>query len=151
MKSSSFGLSNDTFFAFWVSLVIELEQALHQLAKSYNAISYRHTPNAHAAQPLKILSMFYFAQHPMPHANGEKLLANLCTWLTQARTLPDLANAIINRLQSWRSQTELTPPTYNWPGVNDLILAQDSIGWRAFLEGAVLIAWAENYRSILHG
>jgi hypothetical protein len=71
MKSSSFGLSNDTFFAFWVSLVIELEQALHQLAKSYNAISYRHTPNAHAAQPLKILSMFYFAQHPMPHANGE--------------------------------------------------------------------------------
>jgi hypothetical protein len=74
MKSSSFGLSNDTFFAFWVPLVIELEQALHQLAKSYNAIGYRHTPNAHAAQPLKILSMFYFAQHPMPHANGKSRL-----------------------------------------------------------------------------
>ena len=25
MKSSSFGLSNDTFFAFWVALVVELE------------------------------------------------------------------------------------------------------------------------------
>jgi hypothetical protein len=88
---------------------------------------------------------------PAPNATRQwdKSLANLRTWLTQARTMPDLANAIINRLRSWRSQTAPTPPTYNWPGVNDLILAQDSIGWRAFLEGAVLIAWAEKQQEYL--
>jgi hypothetical protein len=37
-----------------------------------------------------------------------------------------------------------TPPTpsYNWPGVNNVILDQDAVGWRPFLEGGVLHAWA---------
>ena len=88
-------------------------------------------------------------QAPNATRQWEASLANLHTWLTQTRTMPDLAHAIINRLQSWRSQTEPTTPTYNWPGVNDLILGQDSIGWRAFLEGTVLTAWAEKQQEYL--
>jgi hypothetical protein len=33
-------------------------------------------------------------------------------------------------------------PSYNWPGVNDIVLDQDAVGWRAFLEGVFLHAWA---------
>jgi hypothetical protein len=33
-------------------------------------------------------------------------------------------------------------PSYNWPGVNNIVLDQDAVGWRAFLKGGVLHAWA---------
>jgi hypothetical protein len=33
-------------------------------------------------------------------------------------------------------------PSYNWPGVNGIVRAQDLVGWQAFLEGAILKAWA---------
>jgi hypothetical protein len=38
------------------------------------------------------------------------------------------------------------PPMYGWPGVNDIITQQDLIGWRAFLEGRVLQAWAAKHQ-----
>ena len=56
--------------------------------------------------------------------------------------MPDLRSAILSRLTTWHSQTQAPAPSYTWPGVNDLVLAQDLIGWRAFLEGAILQAWA---------
>ena len=63
--------------------------------------------------------------------------------VAKALTLPDLQNAIITRLRSWRNQDAGPPaPSYNWPGVNDIVLDQDAVGWRAFLEGGVLHAWA---------
>jgi hypothetical protein len=31
-------------------------------------------------------------------------------------------------------------PSYNWPGVNNIVLDQDAVGWQAFLEGGVLHA-----------
>jgi hypothetical protein len=63
--------------------------------------------------------------------------------------MPDLAHTIMNRLQSWRSQTEPTTPTCTRPGVNDLTLGQDSIGWRAFLEGTIRTAWAGKQQEYL--
>jgi hypothetical protein len=72
------------------------------------------------------------------------MIVQLDTWLTKALTLPDIKRSIISRLQSWRNQeTDLTQPSYNWPGVNDLVTKQDSIGWKNFLEGCVLQEWAE--------
>jgi hypothetical protein len=73
----------------------------------------------------------------------EATLTQLAQWLTKALTLPDLQTAIMTRLHFWRNQDAvLPPPTYNWPGVNDLITHQDIIGWKNFLEGGVLQAWA---------
>ena len=63
-------------------------------------------------------------------------------WLVQATTMPDLRLAILQRLTAWKKNEDTTPPTYAWPGVNDLVTAQDLVGWRAFLEGCVLQAWA---------
>jgi hypothetical protein len=81
---------------------------------------------------------------PAPKATQqwEASLANLNVWLIKANTLPDLRKAIISRLRSWRNATAPQPPSYTWPGVNDLVLLQDLVGWRSFLEGGVLQAWA---------
>jgi hypothetical protein len=56
--------------------------------------------------------------------------------------MPDLREAILSRLRSWRANEEFPVPSYTWPGVNNLLQQQDLIGWRAFLEGAILQHWA---------
>ncbi len=62
--------------------------------------------------------------------------------MLKSGTLPDLRTAIISRLTTWKEQSVLQPPLYNWPGVNDIVKKQDQLGWRAFLEGAVLHDWS---------
>jgi hypothetical protein len=79
---------------------------------------------------------------PKAQQQWDASVSLLKTWLLKANTMPDLHKAILSRLQAWHSQLRLTEPHYRWPGVNDLVRAQDLIGWRAFLEGAVLKAWA---------
>jgi hypothetical protein len=108
----------------------------------------RNQQQSHAECPR--CSAFEDTQHvllcnaPNAQRQWDASIDNLAVWLTKARTLPDLQRAILSRLQSWRQQTEYpAAPNYNWPGVNALILAQDSIGWQSFLEGSVLHSWAE--------
>jgi hypothetical protein len=48
----------------------------------------------------------------------------------------------LQRLHAWKNQDAPRPPNYAWPGVSALVTQQDLIGWRAFLEGCVLQAWA---------
>jgi hypothetical protein len=82
---------------------------------------------------------------PAPNAQRQwdATLVTLDEWLKKALTLPDLQKAILSRLRSWRNQeAEWPAPSYNWTGVNDLVVNQDLIGWHAFIEGAVLKAWA---------
>ena len=64
-------------------------------------------------------------------------ISKLKIWMTKAATMPDLQHAIL----SYLSCEDLPIPQYHWPGVNDLIHAQSSIGWRTFLEGGVLQDW----------
>jgi hypothetical protein len=66
----------------------------------------------------------------------------LCLWLIQAATMPALRIAILQRLTAWKKHEDPQPPMYAWPGVNAPITQQDLLGWRAFLEGCVLQAWA---------
>ena len=82
-------------------------------------------------------------QAPQAQRQWEASISKLDEWLTKARTLPDLHTAILSRLNAWQAQEDIGPaPNYNWPGVNDLILRQDLVGWRVFLEGGVLHEWA---------
>jgi hypothetical protein len=63
--------------------------------------------------------------------------------MTQALTLPEIKQAILNRITTVRNQEAVNPPLYcKWPGLNDLISAQDTVGWRNFMEGGILQEWA---------
>jgi hypothetical protein len=89
---------------------------------------------------------------PAPNAQRQwdASLDLLDLWLTKVNTLPDLQKAILSRLRSWQHQDDSPPaPSYNWPRVNDLIFTQDAVGWRAFLEGGVLKAWAAKQQEYL--
>jgi hypothetical protein len=81
---------------------------------------------------------------PAPNAQQQwdASIAKLATWLTKAHTLPDLQHAILAGLKAWRHQTPHPIPTYAWPGINDIVIRQTRLGWRAFLEGALLRDWA---------
>ena len=79
---------------------------------------------------------------PRAVAKWDASIAMLRTWLVQANTMPALRLTILQRIKAWKNNEDTTPPTYAWPGVNDLVTAQDLVGWRAFLEGCVLQAWA---------
>jgi hypothetical protein len=79
---------------------------------------------------------------PQAQKTWDASVSLLKTWLLKANTMPDIYQAILSRLQAWRTNSQLPNPSYRWPGVNDLVRAQTLIGWRAFLEGAVLKAWA---------
>jgi hypothetical protein len=79
---------------------------------------------------------------PKAQTKWDASVSHLKAWLLQANTMPNIGQAILNRLKAWQMQKRLPDLFYRRPGVNDLVRAQDLIGWRAFLEGAVLQAWA---------
>ena len=79
---------------------------------------------------------------PRAVAQWDASIAMLREWLIQAATMPALRLAILQRLHAWKNNDATCPPQYAWPGVNDIVTAQDLLGWRAFLEGCILQAWA---------
>jgi hypothetical protein len=87
---------------------------------------------------------------PTAQQQWDASIVNLSNWMTKALTLPDIQQVIISRLKTVRNHTENLPATYcKWPGLNELVRAQDTVGWRNFLEGGILHEWAakqqENY------
>jgi hypothetical protein len=92
---------------------------------------------------------------PQAQCQWDSSLSSLDQWF--AKALHYRTFKMQSSLASTRGITKMvTPPapSYNWPGVNDIILDQDAVGWRAFLEGVVLHAWAakqqEYYNWIKH-
>jgi hypothetical protein len=79
---------------------------------------------------------------PKAQTKWDASVSLLKTWLLKANTMPNLHTAILSRLQAWQTQSRLQDPSYRWSGVNDLVWAQDLIGWHAFPKGAILKAWA---------
>jgi hypothetical protein len=89
---------------------------------------------------------------PAPRATTqwESSITKLDLWLQKAATMPDLRKAILSRLRSWRANEDLPVPSYTWPGVNTLLQQQDLVGWRAFLEGALLQNWSAKQQEYLY-
>lgn len=80
---------------------------------------------------------------PNAHRQWEASMATIDEWMTKACTLPDIQKAIMNRLATFRTQTDELPALdHTWPGLAELIAQQDLIGWRTFMEGGILQAWA---------
>jgi hypothetical protein len=63
-------------------------------------------------------------------------------WMTSVQTDPDIQDAIINYLDSWRNDT--TPPNPP-PHIDDLLQAQTTLGWRTFFEGWIPVSWEDTY------
>jgi hypothetical protein len=81
-------------------------------------------------------------QAPSAINQWKSSLAKLDRWMVKAATMPALRSAILNRLTAWQQSDPTASPSYTWPGVNDLIRKQTSVGWRVFLEGGLLKEWA---------
>jgi hypothetical protein len=82
---------------------------------------------------------------PAPNAQRQwdASISTIQTWMAKALMLPELQEAILIRIQTVRWQEAVMPsPLYSWPGVNDLILEQDAVGWRNYMEGGILHTWA---------
>ncbi len=69
-----------------------------------------------------------------------KALDDLEAWMESVQTDTDIQEAIINKLECWRSGTEVT---YTCPfQLQPALQQQDDIGWGNFLEGWASFEWA---------
>jgi hypothetical protein len=93
---------------------------------------------------LETTSHVVLCKAPNAQQQWDSSLLTLDQWLIKANTLPDLRTAILTWLEAWQEQTVPLPPppSYNWPGVNNIAIEQYLTGWQAFLEGVMLQAWA---------
>jgi hypothetical protein len=57
----------------------------------------------------------------------------MAIWLHKQHTNPDIADAIIAHLHSWRNPSTAAAPTRIV--LEDLLQKQDKIGWESFFEG----------------
>jgi hypothetical protein len=71
-------------------------------------------------------------------------LDKLQDWMTSVQTDPDIQDAIINYLDSWRNDT--TPPNPP-PHIDDLLQAQTTLGWRMFFKGWIPVSWEETQQA----
>jgi hypothetical protein len=62
--------------------------------------------------------------------------------MTELDTPIQLQEALITRLQDWRNDSALVPNPLWTPAISTLIQAQDTIGWKNFLEGLPSRLWS---------
>ena len=73
----------------------------------------------------------------------EKSLADLWDWMTEQETAPELRDAICDYLRSWRDKSQvLAGHQCDFPGLQQAVHNQATIGWQAFFEGYLACDWA---------
>ena len=68
-------------------------------------------------------------------------IGKLKEWLTENDVEDTFAELICTRLTEWRLGSDLTPIRSTDPEIRRLFDLQDSIGWKAFLEGVLDVEW----------
>ena len=82
--------------------------------------------------------------------NWSQQLIVFDTTLQNMATPDMLRKAILSRLQTWHSSTPFTDdPTWTSP-LRDVIISQDSIGWKALLEGLPSKRWKQYMATLPH-
>jgi hypothetical protein len=77
-----------------------------------------------------------------------KSLSILREWMLQHDTHPVMADAIVNGLDTWRTDSTLSPISANeW--INDVVAQQTKLGWRNFFEGMLSSDWQIAQQSYL--
>ena len=79
-------------------------------------------------------------------ANGAKTswddaIDTLQKWLERKDAAPELAQAIIQGLNSWRNNTPMPRKRYSLPHLQTAIAQQNIIGWRGFIHGFISKHW----------
>jgi hypothetical protein len=69
------------------------------------------------------------------------LVSSLSDWLVSVNTANDVVFWIIRHLMEWRSSEPLSPIHTDLPGLQQVIEAQDRIGWLSFFEGCIAVEW----------
>jgi hypothetical protein len=68
-------------------------------------------------------------------------LDKLQDWMTSVQTDPDIQDAIINYLNSWRNETTPSNPPLH---IAELLQTQTTVGWHMFFEGWIPVSWEES-------
>ena len=107
----------------------------------------RNSPQDHAECPrcfeFEDTDHVLLCKAPTAQRQWDASMATLSIWMIKALTLPEIKNAILHRIATVRNQEAVLPPIYcNWPGLTNLISAQDKVGWKNFMEGGILHEWA---------
>ena len=74
-------------------------------------------------------------------------IKQLRIWMTQQKTLPNLADVICDRLSAWRTGSQPTVQISAFRGLRQVVSDQDECGWKAFLDGTPVLGWAEVQQS----
>ena len=73
----------------------------------------------------------------------ENSIRKLHLWMLKAKTLPNLAAVICDRLSAWQNNSSPIIQVSFFLGLRDTVKAQEIVGWRAFLEGCPVVGWSE--------
>ena len=76
-------------------------------------------------------------------------ITTLKTWLIQHDAAPELANAIIEGLTSWRNNHPMPRRSYTIPFLAEAVKMQSTMGWTGFLHGFLAIEWEHTQNNYL--
>ena len=83
------------------------------------------------------------------------MLVELEVWLTKEDTHPELIPILIASIRSWLMDPYGDEPTFVWPTVlvSEAIIAQQQLGWYAFLMGCIakpIVSLQNSYYIVTH-
>jgi len=93
--------------------------------------------------------------HPDVRSLTDNMLVELEVWLTKEDTYPELIPILIASIRSWLTDPYGDEPTFIWPTalISEAILAQQQLGWYAFLMGCIakpLVSLQNSYYIATH-
>ena len=68
-------------------------------------------------------------------------LKDLEKWLEQRNAAPELADAIIQGLRTWRNNQPMPVSRYSLPYLKEAIITQNQMGWTSFVHGYTANQW----------
>jgi hypothetical protein len=98
---------------------------------------HNHCPRCDA--PEEHLVHILTCPHPDVRSLTDNMLVELEVWLTKEDTYPELIPILIASIRSWLTDPYGDKPTFIWSTalISEAILAQQQLGWYAFLMGCI--------------
>lgn len=86
---------------------------------------------------------------PQPEARHvrSQSIFKLGQWMETQQTLPDITDIVLSRLSSLSQGINPQPLEPTYPGADQALDDQDSIGWTNFLEGCIAQSWTDTQQS----
>ena len=75
-------------------------------------------------------------------AEWNNSMAALQSWMDKRDAAPEVTQAIISGLETWRSGDRIQTPNFSLPYLSEAFTAQNKIGWKGLLYGFTSTKWA---------